>query len=35
VRIVTWGNRGDRFATEAAEAFGEKLYPRLREWLPR
>jgi EpsI family protein len=35
VRIVTWGNDGDQIATENARAFGEKLYPQLREWLPR
>jgi EpsI family protein len=35
VRIVTWGNQGDQIATETARAFGEKLYPQLREWLPR
>jgi EpsI family protein len=35
VRIVTWGNQGDEIATENARAFGEKLYPQLRQWLPR
>jgi EpsI family protein len=35
VRIVTWGNQGDEIATQNARAFGEKLYPQLRQWLPR
>jgi EpsI family protein len=35
VRIVTWGTQGDAAATESARAFGEKLYPQLRQWLPR
>jgi len=35
VRIVTWGNRGDQLATDVAREFGEKLYPQLRQWLPR
>lgn len=35
VRIVTWGTQGDEIATETARAFGEKLYPQLRQWLPR
>ena len=39
VRIVTWANQpgsdGAQVATDAARAFGEQLYPVLREWLPR
>ncbi len=39
VRIVTWatqpGEQGNQLATVAAQAFGEKLYPQLRQWLPR
>jgi hypothetical protein len=38
VRIVSWGtsgNQGDEIATASARAFGEKLYPQLRQWLPR
>jgi EpsI family protein len=38
VRIVTWGtsgNQGDETATASARAFGESLYPQLRQWLPR
>jgi hypothetical protein len=29
------GNEGDEAATANAGAFGEKLYPQLRQWLPR
>jgi EpsI family protein len=38
VRIVTWaapGAQGADVATNAAREFGEKLYPQLRQWLPR
>lgn len=35
VRIVAWENQGDEIATQTARAFGEKLYPQLRQWLPR
>ena len=39
VRIVTWamqpGEQGNQLATAAAQSFGEKLYPQLRQWLPR
>jgi EpsI family protein len=39
VRIVTWatepGEKGNQLATAAAQAFGEQLYPQLRQWLPR
>ena len=38
VRIVTWaqpGSEGAQLATDSARAFGEQLYPVLREWLPR
>lgn len=39
VRIVTWASdptdEGSRLATTAAQSFGEKLYPQLRQWLPR
>ena len=39
VRIVTWltkpGDDGAHLATDSARAFGEQLYPVLREWLPR